>query len=70
MISLAKKLGIRFALIRMTPRLLCQADEVFLTNSLIGIMPLTSLEGRCIGAGRRGKITARLSQAYQALNKR
>ncbi|MDP2653642.1 MAG: aminotransferase class IV [Candidatus Omnitrophota bacterium] len=40
------------------------ADEAFLTNSLIGIMPLTSLNGRGIGSGRPGSVTLKLMREY------
>jgi branched-subunit amino acid aminotransferase/4-amino-4-deoxychorismate lyase len=42
-----------------------QAEEAFLTSSLLGIMPLVALEGRPIGCGRPGPVTRQLQQAYQ-----
>ena len=44
-----------------------QADEAFVTNSLIEIMPLTRVSSRVIGSGIAGKITQRLMEAYKAL---
>lgn len=50
-----------------SPEELAAADEVFLTNSLIEIMPLVEIEGKPIGADRPGDVTQRLSEAYAAL---
>ncbi len=44
-----------------------QADEAFLTNSLIEIMPLTQLGGQKIGLGRAGAVTRQLMAAYKEL---
>ena len=49
------------------PSELFQAQEVFLTNSLIEVMPLTEIEGRPIASGRPGTITRRLLAAYRKL---
>jgi len=43
------------------------ADEAFVTNSLIEIMPLTSVDGHRIGPGCRGPLTTRLLNAYRKL---
>jgi len=42
-----------------------QAQEAFLTNSLIEIMPLTTVAGKPIGAGVPGDMTQRLRMAYR-----
>src|SRR5512136_112655 len=34
---------------------LIEAEEAFLTNSILELVPLVSVEGRLIGAGKRGK---------------
>jgi branched-chain amino acid aminotransferase len=44
-----------------------EAEECFITNSIIEIMPLTRLEGKKIGDGRPGKVTMALQQAYTQL---
>ncbi len=46
---------------------LYQADEAFLTNSVIGIMPLVEVDDRCIGSGSAGTITGRLMSEFKAL---
>ncbi|MFQ5681172.1 MAG: aminotransferase class IV [Candidatus Omnitrophota bacterium] len=41
------------------------ADEAFLTNSLIGVMPCTVIDGRGIGQGRPGRITQILMEKLE-----
>jgi branched-chain amino acid aminotransferase len=42
------------------------ADEVFITSTAGGIMPLTRVDGAPIGDGRPGPVTRRLSDLYWA----
>lgn len=42
------------------PLMLAGADEVFLTNSIQGVMPVISIDGRPVGSGRPGPVAARL----------
>jgi len=44
-----------------------QAQEVFLTNSLMEIMPLTEVNDKPVGSGRPGSVTRRLMKAYREL---
>lgn len=46
---------------------LMSSEEVFLTNTLMEVMPMTSIDGLPIGDGRPGPITKRLANAYQEL---
>lgn len=46
---------------------LTSAEEVFLTSSLRGITPVSSLDGHVIGTGAAGDVTKRLMAAYLAL---
>lgn len=46
------------------------SDEAFLTNSLIGVMPLAFLDDKRIGEGRIGKLTAVFLKDYQELAQR
>ena len=48
------------------PAQLRGADEVFLTSSVRGIMPVTALDGATIGTGEAGPITRALQQRYAA----
>ena len=66
-LELAGSLGLRVVTGRMTLTELSQADEAFLTNSLVEIMPLTQLSEQVIGSGRPGTLTVQLSQAYKTL---
>ena len=43
------------------------ADEAFLTNSLMEVLPLTRLDGAPIAAGRPGPIASQLREEYRAL---
>jgi D-amino acid aminotransferase len=49
-----------------TPDQLRAADEVFLTSSIRGVMPVTTLDGAVVGAGQCGPITRRVVDAYAA----
>jgi branched-subunit amino acid aminotransferase/4-amino-4-deoxychorismate lyase len=52
------------------PALLLQvysADEAFVTGTFAGLIPVKSGDGRVIGSGARGQLTAALQQAYMAL---
>ena len=46
---------------------LTQAEEAFVTSSLLEIMPLTSFDGKAIGAGKPGGLTRKLMAAYKKL---
>ncbi|MHC4107408.1 MAG: hypothetical protein ACYSTY_04900 [Planctomycetota bacterium] len=43
------------------------ADEVFLTNSSWGVLPVVGVEREKIGQGQVGEITRRLRQAWLEL---
>lgn len=42
-------------------------DEAFTTSTTQGVMPVSEIDGRVIGNGRRGEVTARLQEAVEAL---
>jgi len=46
---------------------LVEAEEAFLTNSILELVPLVSVEGRPIGTGKPGKLTTDLRFAYRRL---
>jgi len=46
---------------------LTNADEAFLTNSVMGIMPLVSVDGYAIGKGKPGNITETIRNRYESL---
>ena len=67
--ELAAQLGIKVKELNCRLSDLVQADEVFITNSLIEIMPVTVFGGKPIGNGKPGKVTRNLMKAYQELVK-
>ena len=44
---------------------LLHADEAFLTNSIVELMPITEVDGRPVGSGKPGEVTAMLMSAYR-----
>ena len=46
---------------------LIEAEEAFVTNSILELMPLTCFEGKPIGSGRLGPLTEKLLAAYRKL---
>jgi branched-chain amino acid aminotransferase len=46
---------------------LIEAEEAFLTNSILELGPLVSVEGRTVGSGKAGKLTRDLLFAYRKL---
>lgn len=62
-IDLAKELGIDVEFVRRGPSILMNADEVFLTNSLIGVTPVREVDGRRLALG---PVTAKLRLAQAA----
>ena len=65
-IELAAGLDIGVREIILSIERLAEADEAFLTNSLIGVCPLVALDGRPIGDGAPGPATRALKNAYAA----
>ncbi|HQP09832.1 MAG TPA: aminotransferase class IV [Candidatus Omnitrophota bacterium] len=62
--DLSRRMGIPCRVTAADARALKTADEIFLTNSLIGIMPVTTLEDKRVGSGGPGSITKKLIKAY------
>lgn len=69
-LALAAGAGLAAVERAVTPDELLAADEAFLTNSLMEVMPLTELDGQPIGNGRPGAATRRLVDAYAELVRR
>jgi branched-chain amino acid aminotransferase len=66
-IELAGRLGIITIERYITLAELLQAQEAFLTNSLIEVMPLTKVDGMKIASGKPGPATERLRAEYKRL---
>jgi branched-chain amino acid aminotransferase len=45
---------------------LARADELFLTSSIRGVMPVTKLDGVAVGDGSAGPVTRRVIEVYEA----
>jgi len=69
-LELATSLGLKVYKRRISLDELIGAEEAFLTNSLIEIMPLVEIDGRRIGKGKPGALTQRIRKAYQDLVKK
>ena len=48
------------------PEVLARAEEIFMTSTAGGIMPVTLLDGQRVGDGRPGPLTLALREAYWA----
>jgi branched-subunit amino acid aminotransferase/4-amino-4-deoxychorismate lyase len=66
-LELAAARGIAVREAPVLPEDLRAADEAFLTNTVVGVAGLTSLEGRAIGSGRLGEVTRLLAADRQSL---
>lgn len=67
--ELATEMGIEIVEEKIKKEEFYTADEAFLTNSLIEIMPLTEIAGKAIGSGKAGPVTESLAGAYRKLVK-
>jgi len=45
---------------------LCRSDEVFLTNSIMGVMPVSSIDGKMVSNGKPGPTTRLLMGLYKS----
>jgi branched-chain amino acid aminotransferase group I len=66
-IEIAAGLGIPAAQREVRLEELLQADEAFVTNSIVEVMPLTVVDGTRIGRGVRNSITRKVMAAYREL---
>jgi D-alanine transaminase len=51
-------------------RELFDLDEAFITSTTQGVMPVVEIDGRIVGDGRRGEVTARLQTLFDELEAR
>jgi branched-chain amino acid aminotransferase len=63
-ITLAREMGYTVSPRRITRDDLYIADEAFFTGTAAEVTPIREVDGRTIGEGRRGPVTARLQQAF------
>ena len=67
-IELSETLNIDCQIGKLPVRDLEGADEVFITSTAGGIMPVRSIDGDAVGDGQPGPVTTRLRDLYWALH--
>jgi len=65
-IELCGELGVPVDVGTVTADALRGADEIFITSTAGGIMPVTRIDGEAVGDGKPGPMTARLTESYWA----
>jgi branched-chain amino acid aminotransferase len=68
-IALCEEDGLELLQAHLRPLDVYSADEIFLTGTLKEVLPVTRVDGKKVGDGRPGPITARLAQLYRNLAK-
>jgi len=63
-IAIAKDLGLQVVSKRMTRDDIYIADECFFSGTAAEVTPVRELDGRSIGAGRRGPVTQKIQSAF------
>lgn len=66
-LELARRTSVASVECDIKPAEVFQAQEAFLTNSLMEIVPLTVLDGKPIGSGKPGQMTLNLMTEYKKL---
>ncbi|MCA9714506.1 MAG: aminotransferase class IV [Myxococcales bacterium] len=64
-VELAAAQGLQVEEVTIMPAELRAADEVFLTSSVRGVMPVTRLDGVAVHGGQVGPVTRRMIAAYR-----
>jgi len=68
--ELAAQMGIKVTEVNLRLADLLAADEVFITNSLIEIVPVTMFNSKPAGKGKAGPLTHKLMKAYKEMVKK
>jgi branched-chain amino acid aminotransferase len=63
-LDIAAELGIQSCVGAVSLSTLYEADEIFLTSTAGGVMPVAELDGRPVGDGAVGKLTKRIREIY------
>jgi branched-chain amino acid aminotransferase len=66
-LEIAQASKIKTAERRIELKELIEAEEAFITNSILELMPLTCFDGKPIGAGKVGELTKKMTAAYREL---
>lgn len=67
-VELSARLNIECRLTKVPVKALREADEVFITSTAGGIMPIRSIDKKLIGDGTPGPVTQRITEMYWALH--
>ena len=67
-LELCAELNIEGRLARLTAEELRGADEVFLSSTAGGVIPVKSIDGKAVGDGAPGPVTQRLTELYWKLH--
>jgi branched-chain amino acid aminotransferase len=62
--ELCEELNVPFTLQKITPDELREADEVFISSTAGGVMPIVRIDERTLGNGRPGPLTMRIRALY------
>ncbi len=65
-LALAKEQGIKIEESAYTPEALRQAEECFLTNTTMELMPVRDMDQRLVGSGKPGPLTLKLRELFRA----
>ncbi|HZN65517.1 MAG TPA: aminotransferase class IV, partial [Tepidisphaeraceae bacterium] len=66
-LDLAREANVGVRLAAMNVNELLDADELFLTNSAMGVMPVCRIERKAVGDDRPGPVTSELARRLQKL---
>ncbi len=64
-LRLARRKKIPVKEVLLSPKALLAADECFITNTTMEVMPVTTIDRKRVGSGNPGPVTAVLRQAYK-----
>ena len=64
-LHLARKDRIPIKEAKLKPHDLTSADECFITNTTVEVLPVTRVDGAAIGSGKPGPVTTSLREAYK-----
>lgn len=64
-LRLARRQGMTVVEDFFDPRFLMSADEVFVTNTSVEVMPVVAIDGQSIGNAKPGEVTLRLAKLFK-----
>ena len=68
-LELCSELGVPTAIRSLAPFDLFVADEIFLTSTAAGLVPVTKVDGAAIADGRPGPLFRRIDAAYDQMQR-